>query len=164
MDTEKQIDGQEIIDTMDGYVDFVGESNILDFDEDIICTCEKTEEEKEADYFFYDPFDRRTFLFYPTYKDTYYDLKEVSAELAIQYIEALINFGVDNIDIPTENPILRAVLASPVKTIRKAYTNYVLKTHKAYQDKKAEFERAYKENVARKRRERREKRKEYNKR
>lgn len=72
---------------------------------------------------------RRAFIFYPSYADVYYILREKEPDLALQYLEALIYFGNEQEQMKDINPYVNALLQSPMKTIEKAYTNYIIKTH-----------------------------------
>lgn len=74
---------------------------------------------------------RRAFVFYPSYADVYYILREKEPDLALQYLEALIYFGNEKEQMKDINPYVNALLQSPMKTIEKAYTNYIVKTQKA---------------------------------
>lgn len=73
---------------------------------------------------------RRAFVFYPSYADVYYILREKEPDLALQYLEALIYFGNEKVPMRDIDPYVNALLQSPMKTIEKAYTNYLIKVVK----------------------------------
>ena len=70
----------------------------------------------------------RSFIFHPSFVRVYYNLKQCSPEFAVEYIEALMNYGVYGTEIP-DDPILKAVMDGIIETIEKAYTNFCLKKH-----------------------------------
>ena len=69
---------------------------------------------------------RRSFVFHPSFLDTYTILKTEYPELALQYLEALISYGVDAI-APPKNVILYGFLQSPIASIDKSYEKYLIK-------------------------------------
>ena len=85
------------------------------------------------------PYNRSTFLFYPSYMDTYFDLKQINPRYAEIYIEALMRFGVDRFDEVPDIPEIKVALRGPFITIDKAFTNYVLRRHEERRQEKREL-------------------------
>ena len=94
---------------------------------------EDEEDEDEAEYVkeirIYDT-TRRSFLFHPSFADSYWEIKKIDPEKAVKYIEALMNYGVDlNNEIPND-PIIKIALMGPMRVIDKAYCSYLERVHK----------------------------------
>lgn len=84
------------------------------------------------------PHSKRAFIFYASYLDTYETLKEVDHALAHEYLEALLCYGVRD-ELPKDiNPYIKALMLSPMKTIDKAWRNYLHKS--AGRGKEHEYE------------------------
>ena len=86
------------------------------------------------------PYNRCSFIFHPSYWDTYCDLKQIDPQYAEIYIEALMRFGVDRFDEVPDIPVIKMALRGPFITIDKAFTNYVTKRREAAQEKSKEIQ------------------------
>jgi hypothetical protein len=80
----------------------------------------------------------RSFIFHPSFRNKYYHLLEENPALAKEFIEALMNYGVEQIPIP-KKPLLQALLDAEVITIEKAYTNYIIERRDDNRKKYAEW-------------------------
>lgn len=110
---------------------------------------------------------RRSFVFHPSFMDTYFDLKAIDPKLAEQFIEAVMKFGVDDEKEEFKNPVLRTALYGPYATISSAYIKYVARKNETYRKEihRRELEARQKSEEDRKRRnERRRKYREYERR
>ena len=85
--------------------------------------------EKEVHYVL-NPGSSRSFLFHPSFARTYVNLKQCHPDLAVDYIEALMNYGCYGFELPND-PLLRAVMDGIVETIEKSYEHYVVRKQKA---------------------------------
>lgn len=72
----------------------------------------------------------RSFLFHSSFARTYNNLKQCHPDLAVNFIEALMNYGCYGFEIPND-PLLRAVMDGIVETIEKSYEHYVVRKQKA---------------------------------
>jgi hypothetical protein len=79
----------------------------------------------------YRPLADRGFIFYPSYRKTYLALKEHDADLAIRFLEALIEYGIVSSEPDPNDSLVRALLYAPMKTMDKAFCNYIEKLHKS---------------------------------
>lgn len=75
---------------------------------------------------------RRSFVFHPSFMDTYFDLKAIDPKLAEQFIEALMKYGIDDEKEEFENPVLRASLYGPYATISSAFIKYLARKNESY--------------------------------
>ena len=86
------------------------------------------------------PESRRSFVFHPSFLDSYLDLQEINPEYAKIYIESLMYFGVDAYDEVPDIPIIKMALRAPFITIDKAFTNYITKRNEAANEKFKEIQ------------------------
>lgn len=80
----------------------------------------------------------RAFVIYPSNREAYYALKSVSPELAVKYIEVLLDYGVLRKPIPP-NPLLKALLAGTTQTIEKSYREYRKKVEQTEREERKKF-------------------------
>ena len=74
------------------------------------------------------PYGDRGYIFYPSYLGTYETLKEVDPALSIEFLETLIGYGVKDELPPDITPLIKALLLGPMRTIDKAWINYLRKS------------------------------------
>lgn len=104
-----------------------------DFDEfGNVVIVEDNEEENEEDEKrkFLKPFDPRGFLLQPSWYNVYYDLKTDNPDLALKYLERLLDFGVLGIEPPRadkDDRLIFNLLDGPMNVINKGYAEYCRK-------------------------------------
>ena len=96
---------------------------------------EAKEEHEEENGFLNAP---RAFIFYPSNRQAYYALKSVSPELAVKYLEVLLDYGVLRKPIPP-NPLLEALLVGTTQTIEKSYREYRKKVEQTEREERKKF-------------------------
>ena len=80
----------------------------------------------------------RAFVIYPSNREAYYALKSVSPELAVKYLEVLLDYGVLRKPIPP-NPLLEALLVGTTQTIEKSYREYRKKVEQTEREERKKF-------------------------
>jgi len=95
---------------------------------------------QDGDDYVIKPHSRASFLFHPSFLDSYFDLKEINPKYAEIYIESLMRFGVDRHDEVPDIPIVKMALRAPFITISKAFTNYVIRRHEDAREEKRQLE------------------------
>lgn len=88
----------------------------------------------------------RAFLFQSSYRKSYWTLKKHDPNLALWFLECLIDYGgTGKLPDLDDQPVVQALLYGPIKTIDKAFINYVERSRKiARERRKLEEEAAHK--------------------
>jgi len=101
---------------------------------DVYLAYEEEKEEKEKPL---KPYGHRGFVFYPSYLGVYETLKEVDPAQALEFLETLICYGVKD-ELPSDiTPYIKALLLGPIKTIDKAWINYLTKSSRKSKEKES---------------------------
>lgn len=77
------------------------------------------------------PTSRRSFVFHPSFLDSYFDLLQINPLYGKIFIESLMLFGVDSYDEVPNIPIIKLALRGPYAVIDRSYCNFVKKQHEA---------------------------------
>lgn len=86
------------------------------------------EDKKEKDL---KPYGYRGFTFYPSYLGVYETLKGIDPALAIEFLETLIGYGVKDELPPDIKPLIKALMLGPMRSIDKAWENYLSNSAKS---------------------------------
>lgn len=88
----------------------------------------------------------RGFVFFASNREAYYNLKSLNPDFAVQYIEALIDYGCEEIPFPN-NALINALLCGTKQAIDKSHRAY---RKKIEDSKREEYKKQVEERIKRK--------------